>query len=267
MHIGLRPETLLTRFLYANRLPLRSKTLRKLLNNLRHQEEVAFGRGRVGNDIVGDLAVIDQILPLLHLHRGDRGHGLHTLDIDLRELLDKGEHGVEFALQMRNLALGNRNARQMRDAADGSGVDGHYIRPLTAKTHVPYSRGRFCAATGAGSYPASAFIRASADLARSRVSSAAGTSRPRAIACPAQRFVKSTLPCFSAAAFSGPSAVAAWGNGGASGEIGPASRIRRFWTPRAGRPVMNLVVTVKSPRPSASAARAAVLTLDSGQRR
>src|SRR3954453_7318730 len=103
------------------------------LDDLRHQEEVTFGRGRVGNDIVGDLAVIDQILPLLHLHRGDRGHGLHTLDIDLRELLDKGEHGVELALQMRNLALGNRNARQMRDAADGSGVDGHYIRPLTAK--------------------------------------------------------------------------------------------------------------------------------------
>src|SRR3954465_3041234 len=133
MHIGLRPETLLTRFLYANRLPLRSKTLRKLLNNLRHQEEVTFGRGRVGNDIVDDLAVIDQIPPLLHLHWGDRGHRLHALDIDLRELLDKGEHGVELALQMRNLALGNRNARQMRDAADGSGVDGHYIRPLTAK--------------------------------------------------------------------------------------------------------------------------------------
>src|SRR3569833_2297637 len=103
------------------------------LDDFRHEEEVSFGRGRVGNDIVGDLAVIDHILPLLHLHRGDRGHRLHALDIDLRELLDKGEHGIELALKMRILVLGNRNARQMRDAADGSGVDGHYIRPLTAK--------------------------------------------------------------------------------------------------------------------------------------
>src|SRR3954454_25094441 len=197
MHIGLRPETLLTRFLYANRLPLRSKTLRKLLNNLRHQEEVTFGRGRVGNDIVGDLAVIDQILPLLHLHRGNRGHGLHTLDIDLRELLDKGEHGVELALQMRNLVLGNRDARKMRDAADGSGVDGHYIRPLTAKPMCRIAEAGFAPQPALSRYPASAFICASADLARSRVNSAAGTSRPRPMAWPAQRLVKSTLPCFS----------------------------------------------------------------------
>ena len=54
-------------------------------------------------------------------------------DVAVNAVLDEGEHGVELALQMRNLVLGNRNARQMRDAADGSGVDGHYIRPLTAK--------------------------------------------------------------------------------------------------------------------------------------
>ena len=75
---------------------------------------------------------------------------------------------------------------------------------------------------------------------------AAGISRPIRTACPAQRLVKSTRPSFSAAAFSGPSAVAAWGNAGASGETGPTSRITRLATPRAGRPVMTLVMTVES---------------------
>src|ERR1700682_5055062 len=102
--------------------------------------------------------------------------------------------------------------------------------------------------------PAIWLKRASAEAANSRVSSAAGISRPSRRACPAQRLVKSTLPSFSAAAFNGPSAVAAWGNAGASGAIGPTSRITRFGTPRAGRPVMTLVMTVASSRASASAA-------------
>ena len=41
----------------------------------------------------------------------------------------------------------------------------------------------------------------------------------------------------SAAALRGPCAVAAWGNAGASADIGPTSRIARLATPRAGRPV------------------------------
>ena len=65
--------------------------------------------------------------------------------------------------------------------------------------------------------------------------------------------MKSTLPCFSAAAFSGASAVAAWGKAGASGDIGPTSRITRLTRPRAGRPVMTLVRTVESSLASASA--------------
>ena len=94
--------------------------------------------------------------------------------------------------------------------------------------------------------PAQRASRASAPPASARVSSAAGISRPIRTACPAQRLVKSTLPSFSAAAFSGPSAVAACGNAGASGEIGPTSRMTRLATPRAGRPVMTLVMTVES---------------------
>ena len=61
--------------------------------------------------------------------------------------------------------------------------------------------------------------------------------------------------------------VAACGKSGASGEIGPSSRITRLAIPRAGRPVMTLVITVESSRAWASAVRAGAITLDSGQRR
>jgi hypothetical protein len=37
----------------------------------------------------------------------------------------KRQHGVELALQVLDLVVGNRDARQMRDAADGGGIDGH----------------------------------------------------------------------------------------------------------------------------------------------
>ena len=52
---------------------------------------------------------------------------LDALDIDLRQLLDKGQHRVQLALQMRNLGLGDRYPRQMGDTADGIGIDRHYI--------------------------------------------------------------------------------------------------------------------------------------------
>ena len=62
---------------------------------------------------------------------------------------------------------------------------------------------------GPAPQPAIWLSRASAAPAKARVSSAAGISRPSRNPCPAQRLVKSTLPSFSAAAFNGPSAVAA----------------------------------------------------------
>jgi hypothetical protein len=58
--------------------------------------------------------------------------------------------------------------------------------------------------------PAILLNRASALPAKARVSPAAGMSRPSRTACPAQRLVKSSLPCFSAAAFNGPRPVAAF---------------------------------------------------------
>ena len=51
--------------------------------------------------------------------------GSTPVDIDLAELLDEGQDGVELALKVFHLILGDRDPRQMRNAADGIGVDGH----------------------------------------------------------------------------------------------------------------------------------------------
>ena len=45
------------------------------------------------------------------------------------ELFDKGQNGVELAAQILDLIVGNRDTRQMRDTADGGGVDGHECWP------------------------------------------------------------------------------------------------------------------------------------------
>jgi hypothetical protein len=41
-------------------------------------------------------------------------------------LFDKGQHRIQFTLQMGNLLFSDRYPRQMRDAANGSGIDRHY---------------------------------------------------------------------------------------------------------------------------------------------
>ena len=80
---------------------------------------------RVGRHLVDDLAVIDHVQALLHLHRHHRGHRLDAVDIHFLQLLDKGQHGVQFALQMGNLGVSNRDPRKLRDTANGGSIDGH----------------------------------------------------------------------------------------------------------------------------------------------
>ena len=82
-------------------------------------------RRRIGDDVIGDAAVGHLVLAHLHRHRRDRGHRLDALDIDLAELLDEGQDGVELAAEILDLVFGNRDPRQMRNAADGIGIDGH----------------------------------------------------------------------------------------------------------------------------------------------
>jgi catechol 2,3-dioxygenase len=117
---------------------------------------MAFRRRRIPEDIVGDAAVGDQVRPLLHRHRRDRGHRLSPRDVDLRQLLDESEDGVELAPKVLDLLLGDRNAGQMGNAADGIGVDGHGASQLgrRACNQAGYSRVTFRAATPTAVAPA-----------------------------------------------------------------------------------------------------------------
>src|ERR1700733_14921261 len=90
-----------------------------------HDEEVIIVRRRVGDDVIGNTAVVDHIFPHLHRHRRHRGHRLHPLDIAHAEFLDEGQDGVKLAAKILLLVLGDRDPRQMRNTADGIGIDGH----------------------------------------------------------------------------------------------------------------------------------------------
>ena len=57
-------------------------------------------------------------------------------DVDLRQLLDESEDGVELAPKVLDLLLGDRNAGQVRDAADGCGVDGHGASQFAARSRA-----------------------------------------------------------------------------------------------------------------------------------
>jgi len=82
-----------------------------------------LGLWRIAEDIIGNAAIVDDIGTLLHFHRYHRGHRFNALDINLRQLLDEGQDRVQFALEMRDLCFPDRNPRQMRDTANGGGID------------------------------------------------------------------------------------------------------------------------------------------------
>src|SRR5712671_52474 len=88
------------------------------------KEMVLAGRG-VLHDVVGNPAVGHLVGTLFHGHRGHRRHRVDAIHLDLGQLLDKGQNGIELAAEVLDLFVGDRNARQMRDAADGRGIDGH----------------------------------------------------------------------------------------------------------------------------------------------
>src|SRR5580692_2286070 len=96
-----------------------------LFHHLGDDEEVILMGRRVGDDGIRDAAVGHLILAHSHLHWRHRCHRLDTRDVDLVELLDEGQNGVELALKSGHLVLGNGDPRQMRNAADRICVDSH----------------------------------------------------------------------------------------------------------------------------------------------
>src|SRR5215469_7188928 len=88
------------------------------------------------------------------------------------------------------------------------------------------------------------FSFSNASAANSLVNSPAGSSRPRRADWPDHNGVKSVDPASSDFARSGASVAAARGNFGATSDIGPTSRMKRFTIARAGRPVNTFVIAV-----------------------
>src|SRR6476661_2635560 len=99
--------------------------IQRSFNHFWNKEKAVLRRRRIAQDLLGNVAISDDIRPLLHRHRRDRGHWVDIGDIDRRQLLDKRENRVQLRLQMGDLVFGNGNAGQMRNAAHGLGVHGH----------------------------------------------------------------------------------------------------------------------------------------------
>src|ERR1043166_8729205 len=93
------------------------------LDHSRDHEIVAFPRGRVLENAFRIPTVAPHVLALLHQHGRDRGHRVDAGYVDFIKLLDKGKDSVQLALQMLDLVVVDRDAREMRDVADGLRVD------------------------------------------------------------------------------------------------------------------------------------------------
>src|SRR5262245_38046763 len=96
-----------------------------LFDHLRHQEEIVLAQRRVSDDVRGDTAIGHDVGALLHSHGRDRRHRFDPLDVYFTELLDEGQHRVQFALEVIKLVLRHGNAGEVRDTANGIGVDSH----------------------------------------------------------------------------------------------------------------------------------------------
>ena len=70
--------------------------------------------------------------------------GSTPVDVDRLQLLDPGQDGVELALAVLDLVIRHGDAGEMRDAADGFGVDGHLgpRAPRIAEARSPPQRSR-----------------------------------------------------------------------------------------------------------------------------
>src|SRR5262249_40034147 len=96
-------------------------------DHLGDDEIIPFPRGRVSENGFRIATVGHDVLALLHEHGRYRGHRLDAGHIDFVKLLDESEDRVQFALQMLDLVVVDRDAREVRDVANGLGVDRHAL--------------------------------------------------------------------------------------------------------------------------------------------
>jgi hypothetical protein len=121
-----------------------------LFDHLGDDEEMIFRAGRISRDDIGAGVIGDDIRAQWQAHRNDGRHRFDAIDIDSVELFDKGEHRVQLLLNMGRFIIAQRDAREMRNAADGSQIDGHESSGWTGglKSSTPYSTAAFGEANG-----------------------------------------------------------------------------------------------------------------------
>src|SRR5262245_58167045 len=90
-----------------------SRTSCTSLDHLRDEEEMILGGRCILEDGLRVFAIGDHVGALLHGHRDHRGHWLDAVDVDLRELLDERQDGVELAAQVLDLVIGDRDTGKM----------------------------------------------------------------------------------------------------------------------------------------------------------
>jgi len=93
-----------------------------LFNNLGHDEIAVVDLRCILQDIGGAEAGGDLVLALLHGHISDPRHRLDRAGIDFVELGYPVEDAGKFLLEPALLLLGNREAGETGDAADGGAV-------------------------------------------------------------------------------------------------------------------------------------------------
>jgi hypothetical protein len=76
-----------------------------------------LGLGRVGEDVVADAAIVDDVVAQAELLVDDRRQRLDAVGVDLAELLDPAQNVVELGQQPVELLVAHRDARQFRDVA------------------------------------------------------------------------------------------------------------------------------------------------------
>ncbi len=102
----------------------------RLFDHFRHHEEIAIGRGRIGDDIIRLVAIGDLVGALFHRDRRHGRHRLDAVDIHFRKLLHETEYAVQLAEHILCFIFGDSDTGKARNALYGGEIDGHGFTPV-----------------------------------------------------------------------------------------------------------------------------------------
>ena len=98
---------------------------RASFDHLRHGEEAVLGGRRVGEDLVADAAVGDDVVAQAQLLGMTAVIGSTPATSTSPQLLDPAEDVGELGRERLDLRIADGDAGELGDMADGGGIDGH----------------------------------------------------------------------------------------------------------------------------------------------